>query len=117
MEDGRARVTLDTPAGHYGPLTLSLRGAHQVSNAVVATRLLEAARERGIHVSARSIERALASTEAHKVVPLPHPSWRNTAWLGRNPWFETDLLPALRLEVRLHMQPVGRKLISSADGF
>lgn len=63
MEDGRARVTLDTPAGHYGPLTLSLRGAHQVSNAVVATRLLEAARERGIHVSARSIERALASTE------------------------------------------------------
>lgn len=27
---------------------------------------------------------------------LPHPSWRNTAWLKRNPWFETDLLPELR---------------------
>ncbi len=29
-------------------------------------------------------------------IPLPHPSWRNTAWLKRNPWFETDLLPELR---------------------
>ena len=29
-------------------------------------------------------------------LPLPHPSWRNTAWLKRNPWFETELLPVLR---------------------
>lgn len=29
-------------------------------------------------------------------VPLPHPSWRNTGWLKANPWFETDILPALR---------------------
>jgi uracil-DNA glycosylase len=28
-------------------------------------------------------------------VPLPHPSPRNTAWLRRNPWFETELLPEL----------------------
>jgi len=28
--------------------------------------------------------------------PLPHPSWRNTGWLRRNPWFEAELLPALR---------------------
>jgi uracil-DNA glycosylase len=33
-------------------------------------------------------------------LPLPHPSWRNTAWLKRNPWFETDLLPELRARVR-----------------
>ncbi len=32
-------------------------------------------------------------------VPLPHPSWRNTAWLKRNPWFETELLPDLRARV------------------
>lgn len=31
--------------------------------------------------------------------PLPHPSWRNTAWLKRNPWFEADLLPVLRTRV------------------
>jgi uracil-DNA glycosylase len=30
------------------------------------------------------------------VVPLPHPSPRNIRWLRQNPWFETDLLPALR---------------------
>jgi uracil-DNA glycosylase len=28
--------------------------------------------------------------------PLPHPSWRTMAWERRNPWFATDVLPALR---------------------
>lgn len=36
---------------------------------------------------------------APKIFPLPHPSWRNTGWLKRNPWFEAELLPALRLAV------------------
>jgi uracil-DNA glycosylase len=29
-------------------------------------------------------------------LPLPHPSWRNTAWLARNPWFLAETVPALR---------------------
>ncbi len=33
------------------------------------------------------------------MMPLPHPSWRNTAWLKRNPWFEAELLPVLRTRV------------------
>ena len=33
------------------------------------------------------------------VLPLPHPSWRNTAWLKKNPWFEAELLPILRKSV------------------
>ncbi len=33
------------------------------------------------------------------VLPLPHPSWRNNAWLRKHPWFETDLLPILKKEV------------------
>lgn len=33
---------------------------------------------------------------APAVFPLPHPSWRNTAWLKKNPWFEAELVPALR---------------------
>lgn len=33
-------------------------------------------------------------------VPLPHPSWRNTGWLRKNPWFEAELLPVLRGRVR-----------------
>lgn len=32
--------------------------------------------------------------------PLPHPSWRNNAWIKSNPWFEADVLPRLRTEVR-----------------
>ncbi len=36
---------------------------------------------------------------APTVFPLPHPSWRNTGWLKRNPWFEQDLLPVLRARV------------------
>ena len=30
---------------------------------------------------------------------LPHPSPRNRAWFKRNPWFEADVLPALRARV------------------
>jgi uracil-DNA glycosylase len=34
-----------------------------------------------------------------ETLPLPHPSWRNTAWLKRNPWFEAELVPDLRARV------------------
>ena len=30
------------------------------------------------------------------VIPLPHPSWRNTGWLKKNPWFDTEVVPTLR---------------------
>jgi uracil-DNA glycosylase len=33
-------------------------------------------------------------------LPLPHPSWRNTSWLRRNPWFEDEVLPTLRARVQ-----------------
>jgi uracil-DNA glycosylase len=31
--------------------------------------------------------------------PLPHPSWRSGIWMKGNPWFEKDVLPALRTAV------------------
>jgi uracil-DNA glycosylase len=34
-----------------------------------------------------------------RFLPLPHPSWRNTAWLKKNPWFTDEVLPALRERV------------------
>ncbi len=34
------------------------------------------------------------------VYALPHPSWRNNAWLKKNPWFEQDLLPELRAAIK-----------------
>ncbi|MCA1763841.1 MAG: uracil-DNA glycosylase family protein [Cryomorphaceae bacterium] len=32
--------------------------------------------------------------------PLPHPSPRNGIWMRKNPWFEAEVLPALRVKVR-----------------
>jgi uracil-DNA glycosylase len=34
-----------------------------------------------------------------EILPLPHPSWRNNAWVMKNPWFESELLPVLRKRV------------------
>ncbi len=37
---------------------------------------------------------------APRLFVLPHPSWRNTAWLKKNPWFEAEVLPGLRAAVQ-----------------
>jgi len=37
---------------------------------------------------------------APRAFPLPHPSWRNTGWLKKNPWFEGEVLPALRARIQ-----------------
>ncbi len=41
----------------------------------------------------------LAASDGPRVLVLPHPSWRNTGWLKKHPWFEAELLPVLRTEV------------------
>ncbi len=33
-------------------------------------------------------------------LPLPHPSPRNRLWLRRNPWFQEEVLPVLRQQMR-----------------
>jgi uracil-DNA glycosylase len=38
--------------------------------------------------------------------PLPHPSWRNKAWIMRNPWFVKDVIPALRRRVNAVLRSV-----------
>lgn len=44
--------------------------------------------------------RITALAGAQQLWPLPHPSWRNNAWIARNPWFEADLIPKLRKACR-----------------
>lgn len=34
-----------------------------------------------------------------KLLPLPHPSPRNARWVRQNPWFETEVLPALQRRI------------------
>ena len=31
--------------------------------------------------------------------PLPHPAWRSRLWMAKHPWFEAEVLPALRRNV------------------
>jgi uracil-DNA glycosylase len=38
--------------------------------------------------------------------PLPHPSWRTTAWERKNPWFQAEALPVLRLAVGEVLSPI-----------
>lgn len=59
----------------------------------------EAARA-GMTDMVRNWRAVLASAQRPRHLPMPHPSWRNNAWLKKNPWFEAELLPALRKEVR-----------------
>ena len=63
MSGGRARVTIETPHGIYGPVTLGLRGAHQAHNAVVAVRLLESAAGKGVRMPREAIEQGLADAQ------------------------------------------------------
>jgi len=39
------------------------------------------------------------------IIPMPHPSWRNTGWLKANPWFEAEVAPYLRARVRVMLAP------------
>lgn len=55
------------------------------------------------HLGQGAVSDMVADWPAHAargIWPLPHPSWRNTGWLRRNPWFDAEVLPALREAVR-----------------
>ncbi len=48
-----------------------------------------------------------AAYRTQNLFPLPHPSWRTLGWAQRNPWFEADVLPALRAEVAAVLAAAG----------
>ncbi|MEZ5684764.1 MAG: uracil-DNA glycosylase family protein [Paracoccaceae bacterium] len=54
------------------------------------------------HLGTQNVTETVAAWRNHApaLFPLPHPSWRNTGWLKRNPWFAAELLPALRARVK-----------------
>ena len=41
---------------------------------------------------------------APNIFPTPHPSWRSVGWQKRNPWFDAELLPALRAAIRRQLE-------------
>ncbi len=54
------------------------------------------------HLGTNNVTETVRSWREHapRVFPLPHPSWRNTGWLKKNPWFEAELLPDLRSAIK-----------------
>ena len=68
----------------------------------VRLTLLVGGAAQGWHLGKGAVADRVAAWRSHAaqgVFPLPHPSWRNTGWLQRNPWFEAELVPELRLAV------------------
>jgi uracil-DNA glycosylase len=53
----------------------------------------------GLTETVRRWRDILESPDKPRILPLPHPSWRNNGWLKNNPWFEAELLPVLQAEV------------------
>ncbi|RUX44989.1 uracil-DNA glycosylase family protein [Mesorhizobium sp. M4A.F.Ca.ET.050.02.1.1] len=62
-----------------------------------------AARQSSLTETVRNWRAIWEAPARPRVLPLPHPSWRNTGWLKKNPWFEMDLLPFLRAEIRYRL--------------
>jgi uracil-DNA glycosylase len=60
---------------------------------------LGAARAASLTETVRDWRAVFDASISPKVLPLPHPSWRNSGWLKRNPWFGTEFLPFLRAQI------------------
>ncbi len=78
---------------------------HQVMGALdqVELTVLVGGYAHKYHMGAKgTVTQTVAGWRDHapELFTLPHPSWRNTAWLKKNPWFEAELLPALRTRVK-----------------
>ncbi|GAA4332973.1 uracil-DNA glycosylase family protein [Pigmentiphaga soli] len=63
----------------------------------------------GVTETVRSWRALRQRDSSLRVYPLPHPSWHNNHWLKQNPWFEAEVLPALRADVRAALAGSGRK--------
>lgn len=83
-----ARTWRAAALAHIGPVPLTLLVGHYAQTYHLGS-------------AARSVTDTVAAWRDHApaVFPLPHPSWRNTGWLKRNPWFAAELVPALRAQV------------------
>lgn len=56
-------------------------------------------RQRSLTDLVKDWESIAAASEPRPVFALPHPSWRNNAWLKKHPFFEREVLPVVRERV------------------
>ncbi|MND37450.1 Uracil DNA glycosylase superfamily protein [compost metagenome] len=64
-----------------------------------ATWHLGARRKKTTTETVRSWREYFFVNDGPRILPLPHPSWRNSGWLKSNGWFEAEILPVLRQHV------------------
>lgn len=83
----RLILAVGRPAQAYHLTRLGL-GAHLAPSLTATVANWRAVRDAG-----------MALPEPVAVYTLPHPSWRNTGWLRRNPFFAQDLLPQLKTDI------------------
>lgn len=48
-------------------------------------------------------ERVRRWAEFAPLFPLPHPAWRSTLFMRAHPWFEAEVVPALRTAIRARL--------------
>ncbi|QFY60317.1 uracil-DNA glycosylase family protein [Rhizobium grahamii] len=58
-------------------------------------------RRESLTETVRAWRQVLFANRSPAILPLPHPSWRNSGWIKRNPWFTEELLPVLRERIKL----------------
>ena len=97
---GRARSGGDAPPRREcAPLWRSRLLAHMPD--LRLTLLVGGHAQAGALGPGRMTERVMGFREyLPAIFPLPHPSWRSRHWAARNPWFDEEVLPALRDAVR-----------------
>ncbi len=57
-------------------------------------------RRKNLTATVRAWRPIYTESERPQQLPLPHPSWRNTMWLKRNPWFDAEVIPILQSRVK-----------------
>ncbi len=55
----------------------------------------------------RQWRRFAGANSQPRCLPTPHPSWRNNAWLRKNPWFAAELVPHMQAETARLLVPNG----------
>lgn len=71
----------------------------QLPNIALTLLIGQYAQARYLNCGKQSLEDTVRDWQHHLrqgYLPLPHPSPRNTLWLKRRPWFEVEVVPALR---------------------
>lgn len=74
---------------------LPVRGLTLLVGSDAQTRYLPLTKGQSLTERAAGLQAQLPS-----YFPLPHPSWRSAGWMKHNPWFEANLLPVLKHDVR-----------------